>query len=69
MAALLGADRLASRTELAKLVLYARGAGEITAEHVDGIVADASAVANDALIDAAFTGDLPSARCGTAQDR
>lgn len=60
MAGLLGADRLASRSELTKLVLYARDAGSITADHVEAIVADASAVAGDTLIDAAFTGDLPA---------
>ena len=64
VAALLGADRLASRTELAKLVIYARGAGEITIEHVDDIVADASAAAGDALVDAAFTGNLPALDAG-----
>lgn len=60
MASLLGADRLASRAELTKLVLYARDAGTISVEHVEDIVADASAVASDALLDAAFTGDLPA---------
>lgn len=60
VAGLLGADRLASRSELAKLVLYARDAGTVTADHVEAIVADASAVAVDALVDAAFTGDLPA---------
>ena len=59
MASLLGADRLASRTELAKLALFARGDGTVTIDHVEGIVADASAVAVDTLIDATFTGNLP----------
>lgn len=60
LAALLGADRLASRTELAKLTLFARGADEITGEHVEQIVADASATAGDALVDAAFAGNVPA---------
>lgn len=64
LAALLGADRLGSRTELAKLVLYARGAGEIGVDHIDDIVADASAAAGDALVDAAFTGNLPALDAG-----
>ena len=58
LASLLGADRLASRSELAKLVLYGRDAGTITVEHVEEIVADASALASDAVVDAAFGGDL-----------
>lgn len=58
VAGLLGADRLASRTELAKLVLYARGDGCVTVEHVEAVVADASVVASDSVVDAAFTGDL-----------
>ena len=58
VAALLGADRLASRSELAKLVLYARDAGTVTVAHVEDIVADASALASDAVVDAAFAGDL-----------
>lgn len=60
MAGLLGADRLASRSELAKLVLYAHEAGTVTVDHIEAIVADASAVAGDALVDAAFTGNLPA---------
>lgn len=60
LAGLLGVDRLASRSELAKLVLYARDAGTVTIDHVEEAVADASVVAVDALIDAAFTGNLPA---------
>ena len=59
LASLLGADRLASRAELAKLVLFSHGQGTVTADQVEGIVTDASTVATDALIDAAFTGNLP----------
>ena len=58
LASLLGADRLASRSELAKLVLYARQAGVVTLDDVEIIVADASAVAADVVVDAAFAGDL-----------
>ena len=60
LVSLLGADRLASRSELAKLVLYARDAGTISVEHVEEIVADAAVVASDTLVDATFTGDLPA---------
>ena len=54
---LLGADRMASRGEIAKLALYAHGGGSITVDDVEAVVADAAAQATDALIDAAFDGD------------
>lgn len=60
LVALLGADRLASRAEIAKLVLYAHGQGTITLDDVEAVVADAAAQATDQLIDATFAGDLAS---------
>ncbi len=60
LVSLLGADRLASRSEIAKLLLYAHGAETITADHVAEAVADASVQANDAALDAAFGGDVPA---------
>jgi DNA polymerase-3 subunit delta len=60
LASLLGADRLASRSEIAKLTLYAHGRPSITLDDVEAVVADASALATDALIDATFTGNLPA---------
>ena len=56
LVSLLGADRLSSRQELAKLALFARGKESIEIEDVTAVVADASALATDALIDAAFAG-------------
>ena len=53
---LLGADRAASRNEIRKLVLYARGSAEIAVEDVIEVVSDASALALDDLVDAAFAG-------------
>jgi DNA polymerase-3 subunit delta len=53
---LLGGDRQASRSELAKLILYARGKQRIEVEDVAAVVANASALEVDALIDAAFAG-------------
>ena len=53
---LLGGDRLASRSEVRKLALYARGRERIELDDVLAVVADASALALDALIDAAFAG-------------
>jgi DNA polymerase III subunit delta len=55
---LLGGDRRASRAELQKLALYARGKERIELDDVMAVVTDASALGFDALIDAAFTGDV-----------
>ena len=41
-----------------KLALYAQGAGRVELDDVMAVVADASALALDSLIDAAFAGDL-----------
>src|SRR5262245_22758170 len=53
---LLGGDRLASRHELRKLALFARGQGRVELDDVMAVVADASTLALDGLIDAAFAG-------------
>jgi DNA polymerase-3 subunit delta len=58
LAPLLGGDRRASRAELQKLTLYAQGAGRIELDDVMAVVADASALALDSLVDAAFAGNL-----------
>ena len=54
--ALLGADRLASRNEIRKLALYARGQKTIDIVDVMTVVADASQIALDGLVDAVFAG-------------
>ena len=53
---LLGGDRAASRSELRKLVLYAAGSGTVGIDEVTAVVSDASALALDDLVDAAFAG-------------
>ncbi len=53
---LLGGDRAASRNELHKLALYARGEQQVSVEDVAAIVSDASSLALDDIVDAAFTG-------------
>lgn len=53
---LLGGDRLASRNEVRKLALYARGQTSVELADVMAVVADASALALDGVIDAAFSG-------------
>lgn len=55
---LLGADRVATRNELAKLVLYAHGKQSLTSEDIEAVVGDVSSLAVDAVVDAAFGGDL-----------
>lgn len=52
----LGGDRQASRSELQKLALYVHGRDRITLDDIAAVVADASAVALDNVVDAAFTG-------------
>src|SRR5262249_9142097 len=56
LTSLLGGDRLASRSELRKLTLYAHGQARIEIDDVMAVVADASMLALDALVDAAFAG-------------
>ena len=53
---LLGGDRRASRNEVRKLTLYARGKSEVDVDDVLATVADASGLVLDAVIDAAFAG-------------
>lgn len=58
LSTLLGEDRLVTRSEIEKLILYARGAGEIGLEHVDAIVSEASSRTLDGALNAAFTGNF-----------
>jgi DNA polymerase-3 subunit delta len=53
---LLGGDRLASRSELRKLVLYCRGKARVALDDVRAVVSDASRQAIDGVLDAAFAG-------------
>jgi DNA polymerase-3 subunit delta len=53
----LGGDRLASRAELEKLVLYAKDAGRVTLEHVRAATGDVSADSADDAADALLDGD------------
>ncbi len=52
----LGGDRQASRNELKKLTLYAHGKGEVTLDDVMAVVADASELKLDPIVDGAFSG-------------
>ena len=53
---LIGGDRRASRGEIRKLALYAHGKECIELDDVIAVVADASALVLDAVVDAAFAG-------------
>lgn len=58
LASLLGADRLTSRGEIAKLALYAHGRTTVTEQDVAMVVADASSLAMDDAVYDAFDGDI-----------
>lgn len=53
----LGGDRIASRNEIQKLVLYCMKDDLIDERHVLEIVGDASAVSTDEVVDAVLSGD------------
>jgi DNA polymerase-3 subunit delta len=55
---LLGADRLASRNEIAKLALYCRDEPVIEEQHVLDIIGDASASSVEDAVDAVLTGNM-----------
>ena len=56
LVSLLGGDRLASRNEIRKLILYALGNERVELADVMAVVSDASDMALDGVLDAAFAG-------------
>lgn len=56
LGAMLGEDRLSTRSELTKLFFYVRGQQSVTLEHVHAILHDASALGIDAATIALFSG-------------
>lgn len=58
---LLGADRLASRAEIDKLALYAAGQKRVRIDDVRAVIADASALVLDDIVDAAAAGEPQAA--------
>jgi DNA polymerase-3 subunit delta len=54
---LLGSDRMTTRGEIAKLLLYAEGKGAVTIADIEAIVSDAAPSALDDAVDHAFLGD------------
>jgi DNA polymerase-3 subunit delta len=61
LVSLIGGDRQASRSEIRKLALYAHGKDRVILDDVLAVVADASSMALDAVVDAAFTGQAAEA--------
>src|SRR5471030_2567130 len=59
LTSLLGGDRLASRSELRKLALYALGKERIELDDVYAVVADASEQALDGVLDTTFANKPP----------
>jgi DNA polymerase-3 subunit delta len=55
---LLGGDRRASLSEIRKLALYAHGQERVGVDDVLAVVADASSLALDGVVDAAFAGRM-----------
>src|SRR4029077_13279799 len=62
-----GADRRTTRGEIAKLMLYAHGQSQITAEDVEAIVADAAPSNLDERIGHALLSDLPAVETSAAR--
>ncbi len=58
LSTLLGSDRLTTRGEIAKLMLYARGASRVEVGDVEAIVSDAAPSGLDGLIDKSLFGDV-----------
>ncbi len=58
LAGLLGGDRLTSRRELEKLLLYVGDEKAVTIEHVEAVVGDTAQREQAALVDAAFAGQM-----------
>ena len=61
LVSLIGGDRRASRNEIRKLALYAHGKSAVDVDDVLAVVADASSLALDGVVDAAFAGHAPEA--------
>lgn len=61
LAALVGSDRLSTRAEIEKLIFYAGDTKRITLADVRAVVADASGLAIDDVLDAASAGDSKAA--------
>jgi DNA polymerase-3 subunit delta len=66
---LLGGDRLATRSELDKLIIFANDKRRIDYEDVVTVIADSSSLALDDVVDAAAAGDPEGALAALAKAR
>lgn len=66
---LLGGDRAASRSEIRKLALYARGQQRVSVDDVAAVVSDASSLELDDIVDAAFAGQTAELETRLAKAR
>ncbi|MCG6121734.1 MAG: DNA polymerase III subunit delta [Microvirga sp.] len=57
----LGADRLATRSEIEKLLLYAHGQNRLETSDIEAVLSNVSALRADLMVDAAFGGDVAEA--------
>lgn len=57
----LGGDRLATRSELEKLLLYTHGRDAITSADLEAVLSDVSGLQASAVTDAAFAGNIAEA--------
>ena len=64
-----GGDRQASRNEIAKLALYARGRDLVGVDDVAAVVSDASTLTLDDIVDATFAGRPPELETQLAKAR
>jgi len=69
LASLIGGDRRASRNEVRKLALYAHGKPAADVDDVLAVVADASALGLNNLVDAAFAGRASNVETQFAKTR
>jgi len=65
----LGSDRMVTRMELEKLVLYAAGQVEVTLEDAQAVIGDAAAVTLDDVVFAATGGNLHALTAALARAR
>ena len=63
----LGGDRMASRSEMQKLVLYALGNAQITLADVEALTGNVSAISVDEVVDAALDGRIDDFDAGFAR--
>jgi DNA polymerase-3 subunit delta len=66
---LVGSDRLSTRGEIEKLIFYSAESKRITLADVRAVIADASALAIDDVVDAAAAGDTKAALRALARAR